>query len=108
MSRSNKAAAIRKFFADHPNATAKEAAKAVKCKVAYVYVVRAGQKNKSQPTPGQQILRDYITQEDRKLMDTIAELEKTITSLRDELKSTYSVIHYLEHRLEKMRHGASV
>tara|TARA_R110000868_G_scaffold3730_4_gene23094 strand:- start:7 stop:381 length:375 start_codon:yes stop_codon:yes gene_type:complete len=119
----NKSAAIRKFFEENPNGTARDAAKAAGCDMTYVYLVRANEKKKLNAVPDPQSPPQTAPQEDvtrgqevlrRELMDkdkTIAALEAMLQKaeegsniLASENTKLNIVIKYLEGRIN----GASV
>lgn len=91
MSSESKADKIRKMLAEKPGASADEIAKAIKCNVAYVYLVKS--KMKAKPTPGQQVLRTHISSEGRR----IVELEDQVKILRGQISVLKNVIWYLQH-----------
>lgn len=108
-SKMNKAAAVRKYAAENPQASASETAKAVGCDVTYVYLARSKDRKKTAkvkklkpvaPTQGQIVLRREISNEDARI--ELIKMENT--ELRKKIDNLHVVIMYLENRL----HGASV
>lgn len=91
MNSESKADKIRKMLADKPTASADEIAKTIKCNPAYVYLVKS--KMKSKPTQGQQVLRNHISSEGKR----IADLEDQIKILRGQISVLKNVIWYLQH-----------
>ena len=99
----NKAAAVRKFQAENPNATVKEIAAAVGCDVTYVYLVRSADKRKgkkAKPTRGQEAVRVVISEDTKK----IDQLEANRAVLHAEIARLNTIIDYLERKVR----GASV
>jgi hypothetical protein len=96
----NKAAAVRKYQAENPNAKPKDVAAAVGCDVTYVYLVNSKERSKtSQKKPkvtrGQEILRKELTQHDL----LIADKNKIIVGLHEEVARLNVIIQWLEGRL---------
>lgn len=99
----NKAAAVRKFQAENPAATAKEIAAAVGCDVTYVYLVKSADKRKTKkakPTRGQEALRQVINMDVVKL----EKMEVELVRLHGEIARLHTIIDYLERKVR----GASV
>lgn len=99
-SKINKAAAVRNYQADNPNAKPKDVAAAVGCDVTYVYLVNSKERSKTSKkkpkvTRGQEVLRQELTQHDR----LIADKDKTISVLHDEVMRLNIIIQWLEGRL---------
>ena len=98
-SKINKAAAVRKYQAENPNAKPKDVAVAIGCDVTYVYLVnskdRKASKKKPKVTRGQEVLRQELTQHDR----LIADKDQTISVLHDEVMRLNIIIRWLEGRL---------
>ena len=102
-SKQNKAAAIRKFQAENPNATVKEIAAAVGCDVTYVYLVKSADKRKTKkvnPNPGQEALRQIINMDVVKL----EKMEVELVRLHGEIARLHTIIDYLERKVS----GASI
>ena len=110
----NKAAAVRKYQAENPNATAKDVAAAVGCNVTYVYLVNSKERSKAlqkkhKVTRGQEVLRQEFTQHDKLIAEkdkTIAGMEKMLQEvshhnniLHNEVNRLNIVIQWLEGRL---------
>jgi hypothetical protein len=92
----NKAAAVRKYQAENPNAKPKDVAVAVGCDVTYVYLVNSKERNKkSKVTRGQEVLRQELTQHDK----LIADKNKIIVGLHEEVARLNIIIQWLEGRL---------
>jgi len=103
----NKAAAVRKYQAENPNAKPKDVAAAVGCDVTYVYLVNSKERSKtSQKKPkvtrGQEVLRDEFVKHQRQ----IAEMEKLLQDahqvnhvLNKEVARLNVIIQWLEGRL---------
>lgn len=99
-SKINKAAAVRKYQAENPNAKPKDVAAAVGCDVTYVYLVNSKERSKtSQKKPkvtrGQEVLRQELTKHDL----LIADKNKTIVALHEEVARLNIIIQWLEGRL---------
>lgn len=99
-SKINKAAAVRKYQAENPNAKPKDVAAAVGCDVTYVYLVNSKERSKtSQKKPkvtrGQEVLRKELTQHDL----LIADKNKIIVGLHEEVARLNVIIQWLEGRL---------
>ena len=102
---------IRAYKETNPKAKAKEIATAVGCKPAYVYQVLLtdAQKDKPEPTEGQQVLRKEIVSLNEEITkyknltkfqeDRIAFLANKIKELRLHHEGLEYVISYLESRL---------
>jgi hypothetical protein len=92
----NKAAAVRKYQAENPNAKPKDVAVAVGCDVTYVYLVNSKERNKKpKVTRGQEVLRQELTQHDK----LIADKNKIIVGLHEEVARLNIIIQWLEGRL---------
>ena len=113
----NKSAAIRKFFEENPNGTARDAAKAAGCDMTYVYLVMANEKKKLSAAPqtapqedvtrGQEVLRRELMDKDKTIAALEAMLQKAEEGsniLASENTKLNIVIKYLEGRIN----GASV
>lgn len=99
----NKAAAVRKFQAENPNATVKEIAAAVGCDVTYVYLVRSADKRKTKKakaTRGQEALRQVLNMDIVKL----EKMEVELVRLHGEIARLHTIIDYLERKVS----GASI
>lgn len=99
----NKAAAIRKFQAENPNATVKEIAAAVGCDVTYVYLVKSADKRKTKkakPTRGQEVVRQLLNAD----TDRMYKMEQDRAALQNEIARLNTIIDYLERKVR----GASI
>lgn len=99
----NKAAAVRKFQAENPAATAKEIAAAVGCDVTYVYLVKSADKRKTKkakPTRGQEVVRQLLNAD----TDRMYKMEQDRAALQNEIARLNTIIDYLERKVR----GASV
>lgn len=101
-SKTNKAAAIREYQALDPKASPKEVAAAIGCDVTYVYLVNSKERSKVSKKPkkpkvtrGQEVLRQELTQHDL----LIADKNKTIVVLHEEVARLNIIIQWLEGRL---------
>jgi predicted RNase H-like nuclease (RuvC/YqgF family) len=104
-SKINKAAAVRNYQAENPNAKPKEVAAAVGCDVTYVYLVNNKERkkqSKAKVTRGQEVLRQEFTQHQKQ----ISEMEKLLHdaqevnhSLNKEVRRLNIIIQWLEGRL---------
>jgi len=98
-SKTNKAAAVRNYQAENPNAKPKDVAAAVGCDITYVYLVNSKERSKaskkSKVTRGQEVLRQELTQHDL----LIADKNKTIVVLHEEVARLNIIIQWLEGRL---------
>ena len=94
----NKAAAVRNYQAENPNAKPKDVAAAVGCDVTYVYLVNNKERkkqSKAKVTRGQEVLRQELMQHDL----LIADKNKTIVVLHEEVARLNIIIQWLEGRL---------
>jgi hypothetical protein len=95
----NKAAAVRKYQAENPSAKPKDVAAAVGCDITYVYLVNSKERSKASKKPkvtrGQEVLRQELTQHDL----LIADKNKTIVVLHEEVARLNIIIQWLEGRL---------
>jgi hypothetical protein len=95
----NKAAAVRNYQAENPNAKPKDVAAAVGCDITYVYLVNSKERSKASKKPkvtrGQEVLRQELTQHDL----LIADKNKTIVVLHEEVARLNIIIQWLEGRL---------
>jgi hypothetical protein len=95
----NKAAAVRKYQAENPSAKPKDVAVAVGCDITYVYLVNSKERSKASKKPkvtrGQEVLRQELTQHDL----LIADKNKTIVVLHEEVARLNIIIQWLEGRL---------
>ena len=99
-SKINKAAAVRKYQALDPKASPREVAAAIGCDVTYVYLVNSKDRQKTsrkkpKVTRGQEVLRQELTQHDL----LIADKNKTIVVLHEEVARLNIIIQWLEGRL---------
>ena len=98
-SKTNKAAAIREYQALDPKASPKEVAAAIGCDITYVYLVNSKERSKASKKPkvtrGQEVLRQELTQHDL----LIADKNKTIVVLHEEVARLNIIIQWLEGRL---------
>jgi hypothetical protein len=95
----SKAAAVRKYQAENPSAKPKDVAVAVGCDITYVYLVNSKERSKASKKPkvtrGQEVLRQELTQHDL----LIADKNKTIVVLHEEVARLNIIIQWLEGRL---------
>lgn len=101
----NKAAAVRKFQTENPNATVKEIAAAVGCDVTYVYLVRSADRRKNKtkktkPTRGQEVVRQVLNEDTERMY----KMAKEQAVLHAEISRLNTIIDYLERKVR----GASV
>lgn len=98
-SKTSKAAAVRNYQAENPNAKPKDVAAAVGCDITYVYLVNSKERSKASKKPkvtrGQEVLRQELTQHDL----LIADKNKTIVVLHEEVARLNIIIQWLEGRL---------
>jgi len=98
-SKTNKAAAVRNYQAENPKAKPKDVAAAVGCDITYVYLVNSKERSKASKKPkvtrGQEVLRQELTQHDL----LIADKNKTIVVLHEEVARLNIIIQWLEGRL---------
>jgi len=95
----NKAAAVRKYQAENPNAKPKDVAVAVGCDVTYVYLVNSKERNKkSKVTRGQEVLRQELTQHDK----LIAEKDKIIAGMEKLLQEASHHNHILQNEVGRL------
>jgi len=95
---------IREYKLDHPKAKAKEIAGAVGCKPAYVYqVLHIKPKKNTDPTEGQQIVRQELTRLNKDIDDwrslylqTLDEVEQ----LNQDVVGYRAVISYLQGQID--------